>query len=312
MSDQEKQRTDDAAQRLCVNTRVKINAWLRVLPRRDHQKLHQLESLFLSVATGDRLLFDASPSACAELNLTSNRPDLIPHNSVRQAWDAFVNAVESVRDSRTLSISTYLEKRIPEKTGLGAGSGDAGATLLALNQLHGLPFGHDQLAVIAQSLGSDVPFFVESGPCIVRGAGEIVNPIPPLPPLWCCIALPTFSVDTGRAYSALDDAIDHGGTSEVEPTVDLNLVMESLRTCRQLRASERVRLNSFEATLGENTASFLTIRRALLAGGAILAGLSGSGSALFGIYAERAAAEAAALDVRRRISVARALVAEIV
>jgi 4-diphosphocytidyl-2C-methyl-D-erythritol kinase len=130
--------------------------------------------------------------------------------------------------------------------------------------------------------------------------------------LWCCIALPAFGVDTRWAYAALDDAINHRGVSEVEPTAGLSLVMESLRTRTQLRASEKARLNSFEATLGENTASFLTIRSTLLAGGAILAGLSGSGSALFGIYAEKAAAEAAAFDVQRRNSVARTLVAEIV
>ena len=312
MNDRTDQHPGDTAQRLCVKTRINVNAWLHVLPRHDDQELHELESLFLSVATGDQLRFDASPSVCADLNLTSNRPELIPHNSVQQAWTAFTNAVESVRDRCTLSISAYLEKRIPEKTGLGAGSGDAGATLLALNQLHGFPFSHDQLAALATSLGSDVPFFVESGPCIVSGAGEIVDPIPPFPPLWCCIALPAFGVDTRRAYAALDDAINHRGVSEIEPTTGLSLVMESLRTRTQLQASETARLNSFEATLGENTASFLTIRNTLLAAGAILAGLSGSGSAIFGIYAERAAAAAAALDVQRRISVARALVAEIV
>ncbi len=311
MSDRTDQRTTDTPQCLCVQTRVKVNAWLRVLPKRDDRELHQLESLFLSVATGDQLRFDASPSACAELNLTSNRPDLIPHNSVQQAWAAFTNAIKSVREGRTLSVSAYLEKRIPEKTGLGAGSGDAGATLLALNQLHGSPFSHDQLAAMGASLGSDVPFFVESGPCIVRGVGETVNPIPPLPPLWCCIALQAFGVDTRRAYAALDDAINHGGTSEVEPTIDLSLVMESLRTRTQLQAPEKARLNSFEVTLGDNTASFLSIRSNLLSNGAILAGLSGSGSAVFGVYAERAAAEAAALDVQRRASTARTIVAEI-
>ncbi|RIE07928.1 hypothetical protein SMC6_05120 [Candidatus Cryosericum odellii] len=72
-----------------------------------------------------------------------------------------------------------------------------------------------------------------------------------------------------------------------------------------------MRLNSFEATLGENTTSFLNIRSTLLASGAILAGLSGSGSAVFGIYAERAAAEAAALGVQQRVSAARTFVAEI-
>jgi len=311
MGNRAEQRASDTEQHLDVETTIKVNAWLRVLPRRDGQELHELGSLFLSVATGDRLHFDAFPSTSAEFHLTSNRPDLAPHNSVQQAWVAFISAIQPLPGRCTLQISAYLEKRIPEKTGLGAGSGDAGAALLALNQLHGFPFGHDQLLALASSLGSDVPFFVQSGPCIVHGTGEIVDPISPLPPLWCCIALPTFRIDTRRAYAALDDAITRGGASEVDPTVDLNSVIKALRTRTPLGGSDGMRLNSFEATLGENTASFLSIRSMLLASGAILAGLSGSGSAVFGIYAERAAASAAALDVQQRVSAAQTFVAEI-
>ena len=311
MSNWAERRTGDTEQHLDVETRIKVNAWLRVVPKRDGQELHELESLFLSVATGDRLHFDAFPSASAEFHLTSNRPDLAPHNSVQQAWAAFNSAIEPLHGRRTLQISAYLEKRIPEKTGLGAGSGDTGAALLAINQLHGFPLGHDQLLALASSLGSDVPFFIQSGPCIVHGTGQIVDPIPPLPPLWCCIALPIFRIDTRRAYVALDDIITRGGASEIEPTIDLNSVIKALRTRTPLGISNEMRLNSFEATLGENTVSFLSIRSTLLASGAILAGLSGSGSAVFGIYAERAAAEAAALDVPQRISAAQTLLAEI-
>ena len=311
MSNWAEQRAGDPGQHLRVETRIKVNAWLRVLPRRDNQTLHELESLFLGVATGDRLRFDAFPSSPAEFHLTSNRPDLVPQNSVRQAWAAFTNAIEPLHGHRTFQISAYLEKRIPEKTGLGAGSGDAGATLLALNQLHESPLGHDQLVALASSLGSDVPFFIQSGSCIVRGTGAIVDPISPLPPLWCCIALPTFRIDTRRAYAALDDAITKGRASEVEPTVSLNSVINALRTRTPLGGSDEMRLNSFETTLGEDMAGFLSIRSMLLTSGAILAGLSGSGSAVFGIYAERAAAEAAALDVQQRISAAQTFLAEI-
>jgi 4-diphosphocytidyl-2-C-methyl-D-erythritol kinase len=311
MSNWAERRTGDTEQHLDVETRIKVNAWLRVVPKRDGQELHELESLFLSVATGDRLHFDTLPASRGEFHLTSNRPDLVPCNSVQQAWTAFISTIQFLPKHCTLQISAYLEKRIPEKTGLGAGSGDAGAALFALNQLHGSPLNHGQLVALASSLGSDVPFFVRSGPCIVRGTGEIVDPIPPFPPLWCCIVLPTFRIDTRRAYAALDNAITREGASEVEPMVDVNSVIKALRTRVSLGGSNEMRLNSFERTLGENAASFLSIRSMLLASDAILAGLSGSGSAVFGIYAERAAAEAAALGVQQRVSAARTFVAEI-
>lgn len=311
MSDSSEQCAGDTTQHVRVDTRIKVNAWLRVLPRRDGQELHELESLFLSIATGDRLYFDAFPSSSAEFHLTSNRPDLVPRNSVQQAWAAFSNAIELRHRRRTLQISAYLEKQIPEKTGLGGGSGDAGAALLALNQLHGSPLGHHRLIALATSLGSDVPFFVESGSCIVRGLGDRLEPLPSFPHLTCCVALPEFRVDTGRAYELLDIAVADNGASAVDPSVSLDVVLKTLQRLEPLAHSGSFRLNSFEATLGENTASFLNIRGILLASGAILAGLSGSGSAVFGVYARRAAAEAAALEVQRRVSAVRTLVAEI-
>ena len=313
MSDLDEQRSSDTAEHLRIDTKIKVNAWLRVLPRSGGRELHELESLFLSIATGDRLNLDAFPSTSAEFHLTSNRPDLLPRNSVQQAWLAFTSAIQPLAVRRTFQISAYLEKHIPEKTGLGAGSGDAGAALLALNQLHGLPFNHHQLIALAASLGSDVPFFVESGSCIVQGLGDQLEPQPLFPHLTCCVVLPPFRVDTGHAYTLLDRAMDNGGMSAIDPSVSLAVVLEALRTLEPLsRRPASYRLNSFETTLGENTTSFLSIRSALLTSGAILAGLSGSGSAIFGIYAERAAAEAAALDVQKRVSVTRTIVAEIV
>lgn len=312
MSDLDERRSGDTVQHLCIDTRIKVNAWLRVLPRSGRRELHELESLFLSIATGDRLHLDAFPSTSAEFHLTSNRPDLLPHNSVQQAWLAFTDAIQPLAVRHTFRISAYLEKHIPEKTGLGAGSGDAGAALLALNRLHGLPLSHHQLITLAASVGSDVPFFVESGTCMVRGLGDRLESQPLPPHLTCCIALPPFRVDTGHAYALLDSAMDNGEVSAVDPSISLAAVLEALRTLKPLVRPASYRLNSFETTLGENTTSFQSIRNVLFTSGAILAGLSGSGSAVFGVYASRAAAEAAALDVQRRVSVTRTIVAEIV
>ena len=297
--------------RLTVETRTKINAWLRVLPKEKGDALHGLESLFLPIALGDRLIVDTSLSETPGFLLSSNRPDLVPGNTVQQAWDAFIDSCPPARGRPCFQIAVHLEKRIPEQTGLGAGSGDAGTMLLLLNQLHGFPFNIRQLHAIACRIGSDVPFFVESGPCIVRGTGDRVEPLPSFPHLTCCIALPGFRVDTRHAYGLLDSAMADNGTSAVDPSVSLDVVLEALRKVEPLSHSGSFRLNSFDAALGEHTASFLNIRGMLLASSAILSGLSGSGSAVFGIYAERAAAEAAALKVQRRVSAVRTFVAEI-
>jgi 4-diphosphocytidyl-2-C-methyl-D-erythritol kinase len=297
--------------RLTLETRTKINAWLRVLPKEKGAELHGLESLFLPIALGDRLIIDTSPSQTPGFLLSSNRPDLVPGNTVQQAWNAFVDSCPPARGRPSFQVAVHLDKRIPEQTGLGAGSGDAGTMLLLLNQLHGFPLNIRQLHAIACQIGSDVPFFVESGPCIVRGTGDQVEPLPSFPHLTCCIALPGFRVDTRHAYELLDSAMADNGISAVDPSVSLDVVLEALQKLEPLSRSGSFRLNSFDAALGENTASFLNIRSMLFASGAILAGLSGSGSAVFGIYAERAAASAAALKVQRRASAVQTFVAEI-
>jgi 4-diphosphocytidyl-2-C-methyl-D-erythritol kinase len=282
-----------------------------VLPKEEGATLHELESLFLPIALGDRLIVDASLSETPGFVLSSNRPDLVPGNTVRQAWSAFVDSYAPARGRPSFQIAAHLDKRIPEQTGLGAGSGDAGTMILLLNQLHGFPFNGGQLHAIARQVGSDVAFFLESGPRIVRGTGDQTEPLPRLPRLTCCIALPGFRVNTGIAFGLLDRAMADNGASAVDPSVSLESVLEAIRKLEPLSLCGASQLNSFEVTLGNNTTSFQSIRSILLASGAVLAGLSGSGSAIFGIYAERAAASAAALEVRRRVSAVRTFVAEI-
>ncbi len=126
MSDLDEQRSSDTAEHLRIDTKIKVNAWLRVLPRSGGRELHELESLFLSIATGDRLNLDAFPSTSAEFHLTSNRPDLLPRNSVQQAWLAFTTPFSRLPCVVPFNFRIS-GKHIPEKTGLGAGSGDAGA-----------------------------------------------------------------------------------------------------------------------------------------------------------------------------------------
>jgi 4-diphosphocytidyl-2-C-methyl-D-erythritol kinase len=294
-----------------VRTRTKVNAWLRVLPLKEGHALHELVSLFLPVDFGDRLLIQASPSPTPSLHLTCNRSDLLPGNSVQKAWQAFANALAHVASHPSFGIDAHLEKHVPEQTGLGAGSGDAGEMLLFLNQLHAFPFSSLQLRVLARDLGSDVPFFVESGPCLVQGTGDVVEPLPSFPRLTCCIVVPSFRIDTGAAYRLLDDVMTRQGPSAAEPSVSMEAVMNALTTCEPIRQVQAPRLNAFSSALGDNIVPFLAIRDLLLASGAILSDLSGSGSAIFGVYAKRAAAEAAALGVQQHFRAARTFVAGI-
>ena len=98
-----------------------------------------------------------------------------------------------------------LHKRIPSQAGLGGGSSDAAATLLAVNELLGLALSPARLAEIGAALGADVPFFLTGGTALVEGLGERVTPLPPLAPPWpLVIVKPPVGVSTAAAYAALD------------------------------------------------------------------------------------------------------------
>lgn len=294
-------------------TSTKINAWLRVLPREEREQLHELESLFVRTALGDVLSLSAAPADLPGFQLSSNRPELIPGNSVARSWAVFAEALLATARPAVLNIHAYLEKRIPEQTGLGAGSGDAAACLLALNDLHGHPFTPATLTQLASSVGSDVPFLTaRMSAASVLGTGGFLAPVPELPELWACVVLPPFKVDTRAAYRALDDIMLGSGPAAVDPTVSMEEVIAVLQGHGRLPAeSHALRLNAFEAALGEYTPLFEQVRRALWGTGARIAGLSGSGSAMFGVYESRAAASAAARDLKQRLTSCQAVVAKL-
>lgn len=294
-------------------TSTKINAWLRVLPREEGEQLHELESLFVRTALGDLLSLSATPADLPGFQLFSNRPELVPGNSVARSWAVFGEALSATTKPAVLNIHAYLEKRIPEQTGLGAGSGDAAACLLALNDLHAHPFTPATLTQLASRVGSDVPFLTACMPAAsVHNTGGFLAPVPELPELWACVVLPPFRVDTRAAYRALDDIMFSSGPAAVEPTVSMEEVIAVLQGHGHLPAgSHALRLNAFESTLGEYKPLFEQVRRTLWGTGAHVAGLSGSGSAMFGVYESRAAASAAARDLQQRLASCQAMVAKL-
>ncbi|HNW84497.1 MAG TPA: hypothetical protein PLO19_02685 [Candidatus Cryosericum sp.] len=294
-------------------TSTKINVWLRVLPRQAGERLHKLESLFVRTALGDLLTLAATPAERPSFQLSSNRAELIPGNSVTRSWTVFTEALATTNNAAAFHIQAHLEKRIPEQTGLGAGSGDAAACLLALNDLHGHPFTPTALTLLASRIGSDVPFLTALMPAAsVQGTGDFLTAVPKLPQLWACVVLPPFKVDTAAAYGALDRVIASTGAAAVEPTVSMEEVVAALQGSVRLPAGTHApRLNAFETVLGDYRALYQEVRDILWAGGARVAGLSGSGSAMFGVYESRATASAVARDLQQRLTSCQAMVAKL-
>lgn len=172
------------------------------------------------------------------------------------------------------NVTITLDKRVPFGAGLGGGSSDATAVIAAMNDIFNLNLSEEELIDAAAALGSDTAFFVRNTPQICTGRGEVMTPISlPLDGLWLVVVKPEEGVSTAEAY---------GGVKPAMPAISLE---ESL----QLPVEQwqgRVK-NDFEPHIFEAHPAIASLKQMLLSAGAVYASMSGSGSALFGLFRER-------------------------
>src|SRR5438105_1630674 len=148
----------------------KVNLLLNILGKRP-DGFHELETVMHPVDVFDRLTFARGSQG---VQLTCSEPSLPTdsRNLVHRAATSFLQAAK-INDG----VRLHLEKRIPLAAGLGGGSGNAATTLLGLNELFGGPLGPEQLQILAASLGSDIPFFLQGKPALATGRGENIQPL---------------------------------------------------------------------------------------------------------------------------------------
>ena len=180
-----------------------------------------------------------------------------------------------------------LRKRIPVGAGLGGGSADAAAVLRGLNTLCQAHLDAERLETIGAALGSDVPFCVRGGTALAVGRGEQLLPAPEMPGCGIVICKPRFSIRTPELFSMIDSR-----RSRIHP--DTDGLLEAMAAGDVGNLARRM-YNVFEEVLPRRCSDIGAIKRALLDAGALGAVMSGTGSAVFGLFpdlpdAERAAA----------------------
>ena len=186
-------------------------------------------------------------------------------------------------------VTVTLEKRIPMQAGLGGGSSDAAAVLRALRTLYDSGIGDGALERIGAKLGSDVPFFIRGGTQLATGRGEVVSPLPPLTAGWFVVVKPAEGYATAEMYRRLD--------KPCSVLVRNSRYMQDAVAANNVHAVAAELHNSFERVVPKGN-SLRTIKDALRARGALGTLLSGSGSAVFGLFDDREAALAAADALR--------------
>jgi 4-diphosphocytidyl-2-C-methyl-D-erythritol kinase len=263
----------------------KVNLLLNILGRRA-DGFHELETVMHPVKLFDRLTF---ARAAAGVQLTCSEPKLPTgsENLVYRAATAFLQAA-GIKDG----VRLHLEKRIPLAAGLGGGSGNAATTLLALNELFGSPLAHPRLEAIAASLGSDIPFFLQTTPALATGRGEKIQPLESFRALEGASFLLVhagFGIATAWAYQQLArfPAALNGQPGRAQKLV-------SLLQMADLASAGAEFYNSLEAPALEKYPLLALIQEFFRAHAAAATLMSGSGSTTFAVLGSRAAAEALA------------------
>ncbi len=263
-----------------VSCPAKINVFLRVLARED-TGYHQLETLFLLVDVRDDLSVTLGGDG---LRLDVSGEDAGPSkdNTVVRAAQAFFAAT-----GRPPDVGMRLKKGIPAGTGLGGASSDAAAALLGLNALHGHPLSDRELIRLGGRIGADVPFFCASVPAAVAwGRGDRLMAVDPPPGAPTVIVVPEVRVSTAVAYGRLGEYLELPASSALMPSR-----LADWGTLAELQG------NPFEAPIFEAHPEIATLRKALEDQGALVARMTGSGSALFGVFEDSEGAERAARAV---------------
>ncbi len=273
---------------------AKINLCLRVTARRD-DGYHELDSIFLPIDWCDLVRIELRPAPTAKIGLRCNRPELSD-----PATNLAARAAAAFADEYGISaqIAIDLEKRIPAGAGLGGGSSDAGAVLRMMAVMCSVAV-DARLAKIALSLGADVPYFLDPRPARVRGIGDRIEPIAAIPTLHLVVAVPAIEVPTGKIFRALSPS---GFSGEI-PSSDLAAILTG-------RVSPGMTVNDLAAQAMALYPQIAELRTLVAAHGATASAMSGSGGAVFGIFADRAAALAAAREVARAAPSARVVACE--
>jgi 4-diphosphocytidyl-2-C-methyl-D-erythritol kinase len=262
----------------------KVNLLLNILGRRA-DGFHELETLMQPVGLTDVLSFEPGSKG---IQLTCSNPHLPTDqgNLVHRAATGFFQAARI-----EAGMGIHLEKRIPMAAGLGGGSGNAATTLLALNELFGQPLAPDALSQLAATLGSDVPFFLQSKPALATGRGERVEPLAPFAALRGVTLLlihPGFGIATPWAYRELArfPAALNGRPGRARELV-------SLLQSGDLRSAGAAFYNSLEAPALDKYPILAMYQEFLREHGAAATLMSGSGSTTFALFGDLAAGEQA-------------------
>jgi 4-diphosphocytidyl-2-C-methyl-D-erythritol kinase len=259
---------------------AKLNLALLVGPVRP-DGFHEIASLMVPVTLADRVTVERTPGAGLDVVC-----DVAPGEQNLAA--KLVRELEA-RLERTFQVRITIDKHVPHGGGLGGGSSDAAATLIALERLFALDLSARLRHEVAAAVGSDVPFFLWPGPQLVMGRGLLLKEVA-LPDLNVVIAVPDLALSTAAVYRWRDEDVVATIREFVPQARALSARVQAAHTVDDVVALMH---NDLEASVTARRPAVAELRDRLSAEGALAAAMTGSGAAVFGLFADEEAASRA-------------------
>lgn len=270
---------------IAIPSFAKINLDLRVLGLRP-DGYHDLRTVFQTIALHDTLTVArrAGPFVvtCTEPGVPVDRRNLV-WKAASLLWRTVMG-----RTGAPQGVRIAIEKRIPMEAGLGGGSANAAAALAALARVWRLDLDSATMSRLAARLGADVPFLLTGGTGLGLGRGDDIYPLAELPRTYVVVVRPAFGVSTVEAYRWFDESTG-AGRREPAPRPVPTAWPAWAATAR----------NDLEPVVTRHHPAIGRLRQALLEAGAVMAAMSGSGSAIFGLFERLDAARRTARDIAR-------------
>ena len=267
-----------------VRAHGKINLGLDVLGRRDNG-YHDVRMIMQSVGLYDNVEIvnlGNSASGKPEIDIDTNLKYL-PNNENNLAYKAAMLLMEEFYISKHIAIR--IKKMIPVAAGMAGGSADAAAVLKGVNKLFGLGLSNEELKKRGVTLGADIPYCIDGGTALSEGIGEILTPLPPMPPCIILLVKPPINVSTKLVYEKLD-------SKEIEYHPDIDGMIETIKAGDLVGMASK--LGNVLQTVTEAEYPIITyIKEKMFSMGALNSMMSGSGPTVFGIFNDRAKAKEA-------------------
>lgn len=269
---------------MIIQAPAKINLTLDITGRLENG-YHTIDSIMQTVSLYDEVELEKSDDGRVSLQCNKS---YLPLNEKNTAYRAAKFFLEHTGVKSGVKITIH--KQIPGRAGMGGGSTDAAAVLKGMNELFETGLSIPQLAEIGAKVGADVPFCVIGGTCRCSGIGEVTEPLPSMPECSIVICKPPAGMSTPRAYALVDKF--PGQSNMATPRMVTALQNGNLRSVSAAvhnRFDEVMKLHPVRA-----------IKKQMLGAGALAAMMTGSGSAVFGIFVSPKAAKACAAGLQEQ------------